>query len=179
MSKPKQLNKQKFCGWCSAKVIYRTTWMSECSGCGYQNYFNPKPCSNITVLQNNKALLVQRAIKPKKGYFDLPGGFMDITDQTMEDCAYRELKEELGINKSDITPLKYLGSSLTPDYNWQNSIIKNVGFFFVTSIINTNFKIKLDQSENSRAIWIGKNDIAKINFAWDIDKQILTSLLNK
>ncbi len=40
-------------------------------------------------------LLINRKIMPYKGQWALPGGFLDIErDQTIEDCAKRELEEE-------------------------------------------------------------------------------------
>lgn len=41
-------------------------------------------------------LLIERGIEPFKGSWALPGGFMKI-DETVEQCALRELKEETGV----------------------------------------------------------------------------------
>ncbi len=41
-------------------------------------------------------LLIERGIEPFKGYWALPGGFMKM-DETVEQCALRELEEETGM----------------------------------------------------------------------------------
>lgn len=41
-------------------------------------------------------LLIERGIEPFKGLWALPGGFMNM-DETVEQCALRELKEETGV----------------------------------------------------------------------------------
>lgn len=43
-------------------------------------------------------LLIERGIEPFKGSWALPGGFM-TPDETVEQCAMRELKEETGVEK--------------------------------------------------------------------------------
>lgn len=51
-----------------------------------------------------KLLLVKRGIWPFKGKWAFPGGFMKI-DETAEECALRELKEETGLENAEIEQL--------------------------------------------------------------------------
>jgi 8-oxo-dGTP diphosphatase len=46
-------------------------------------------------------LLIQRGIEPFKGKWAFPGGFMNI-DETVEDCAKRELEEETGLKNASV-----------------------------------------------------------------------------
>ena len=48
-----------------------------------------------------KVLLIQRGIEPYKGKWAFPGGFMNI-DETVEECAKRELKEETGLKTTSV-----------------------------------------------------------------------------
>lgn len=43
-----------------------------------------------------RLLLIERGVEPYKGYWALPGGFMRM-DETIEECARRELMEETGV----------------------------------------------------------------------------------
>lgn len=45
-----------------------------------------------------KILLVERGVEPYLGMWALPGGFMKM-DETIEECARRELAEETGVTK--------------------------------------------------------------------------------
>lgn len=69
-------------------------------------YKYPRPavtadCIVITREEEPKVLLIQRANEPYKGCWAFPGGFMDM-DETTEQCAIRELKEETGLDVIDI-----------------------------------------------------------------------------
>ena len=48
-----------------------------------------------------KVLLIERGIEPYKGRWAFPGGFMNI-DETTDECARRELKEETGLDNVDV-----------------------------------------------------------------------------
>lgn len=69
-------------------------------------YKYPRPavtadCIVIAKEEEPKVLLIQRANDPFKGCWAFPGGFMEI-DETTEECGIRELKEETGLDVSDI-----------------------------------------------------------------------------
>ena len=51
-----------------------------------------------------KVLLIQRGIEPYKGKWAFPGGFMQI-DETVEECAKRELEEETGLKTTSVEQL--------------------------------------------------------------------------
>lgn len=53
-----------------------------------------------------KILLIERGVDPYKGMWAFPGGFMRM-DETAEECALRELKEETGL---EIENVKQLGA---------------------------------------------------------------------
>ena len=69
-------------------------------------YKYPRPavtgdCIVITKEVNAKVLLIQRAYEPYKGCWAFPGGFLNM-DETIEQCAIRELEEETGLKVNDV-----------------------------------------------------------------------------
>ncbi len=60
-----------------------------------------------------KVLLIERGVEPYKGMWAFPGGFMRM-DETAEQCAARELREETGLVVSNIRQLGAF-SGLTRD----------------------------------------------------------------
>ena len=69
-------------------------------------YKYPRPAvtaDSIVITRGDepKVLLIQRGDEPFKGGWAFPGGFMDM-DETTEQCAIRELKEETGLRVSNI-----------------------------------------------------------------------------
>ncbi len=169
---PRKLNEQQFCGWCGSKVDYDSDWLSTCSSCSYKRYLNPYPCCNVMVEKDGRILMVKRAIEPQLGKYDLPGGFMDMTDESIEDAAYRELNEEIGIDENKVSKLSYLGSHTTP-YTWMDSEIMNVCSFFACSLLADESSILIDEKENQAHTWVRKEDLHEIDFAWDIDKTMI------
>ena len=67
-----------------------------CPRCGFILYRNPKPSGNALVVQEGRLLLVQRAVEPYFGWWDIPGGFLEGREHP-EEGARREVKEETGL----------------------------------------------------------------------------------
>ena len=67
-------------------------------------YPRPAVTADMIVLADKsepKILLIQRRDEPFKGCWAFPGGFMDM-DETTEQCAIRELKEETGLEVGEV-----------------------------------------------------------------------------
>jgi len=65
-----------------------------CGSCGYIAYENPKiVVGSVTAWEDGRILLCRRAIEPRKGFWTLPAGFMELNEST-EDGAKREAWEE-------------------------------------------------------------------------------------
>lgn len=116
----------KFCFICGGKMAWRQDNLLICSNCGYRKYINPTP-TNAAVLENTRGeiLLVRRKVDPKKGYWDLPGGFVSV-NETLEQSVERELEEELGVK---IKNLKYAGSKYDV-YTYDKVVFPTLGMIF-------------------------------------------------
>lgn len=179
MKQPLKLNDQKYCSWCGSELEWNKDF-AVCSGCAKHQFLNPRPCTAVFVIYNHRVLLLKRSIEPKIDLLDLPGGFVDVGDESMERGALRELKEEtsLLLNESE---LKYLGSSLYKGYIYQGIQIPTMTSYFIASVTRQQAaSIQLDH-ENSEYFWIDINKIAKEDLACEtywlmIDK--LKALIN-
>ena len=64
-----------------------------CDHCSHVVYENPKIVVGSVVLHSGKVLLCRRAIEPRKGYWTVPAGYMEL-GETPEEGAMREAREE-------------------------------------------------------------------------------------
>ncbi len=84
------------CGGILAECVIDGKERLKCEVCGHIQYLNPTPAVGVCVVEEDKILLVQRAVEPKKGLWQIPAGFLEI-DEDVEDCARREMKEETSL----------------------------------------------------------------------------------
>src|SRR4051812_44230446 len=64
-----------------------------CPECGFVVYENPKIVVGSVVSEGGRILLCRRAIEPRRGYWTLPAGYMEMAE-TVEEGARREAWEE-------------------------------------------------------------------------------------
>jgi len=92
-----------FCPQCgqsqTVKAQDKTTYI--CNSCDWHFWNNPKAAVGIIIVRDNQILCGTRGIEPKKGKFDLPGGFVDYGEDPY-DAAKREVREETGLEVNDL-----------------------------------------------------------------------------
>ena len=66
-----------------------------CAACGHVAYQNPKIVVGSVVADGGRVLLCRRAIEPRKGFWTLPAGYLELNETTAEG-ARREAMEEAG-----------------------------------------------------------------------------------
>ena len=99
----------EFCSNCGEKNIYGKIdggFRYHCLSCKAIHYENPKPTSTLICVKENQLLLVKRAVEPAKGFWGLPGGFIEL-NETPDQAASRELMEETNLSGKVIRQLGY------------------------------------------------------------------------
>ena len=64
-----------------------------CNQCGFVHYRNPKIVTGAVVYHGDQILLCRRAINPRRGFWTVPAGFMELNESVAE-AAIREACEE-------------------------------------------------------------------------------------
>ena len=92
--------KKKFCHFCGGDLSEKFHEGRDrlfCDDCRMPIYENPVPATClVTIDDQQRLLLVKRSVDPKKGWWCLPGGFMELRE-TPEEAGLRELAEETGL----------------------------------------------------------------------------------
>ncbi|MBI2641547.1 NUDIX domain-containing protein [Candidatus Roizmanbacteria bacterium] len=133
----------QFCPKCTKKLTKRSPSLYVCKNCGFHLYENPRP-TNAVILENENGeiLFIKREFPPKKNYWDLPGGFVNL-NESLEHSVKREIKEELGF---DIGDFRYVSS------NYGRYLYKGVNYhtlcFTFLSKLHTR-KVKTSSTEGS------------------------------
>lgn len=68
-----------------------------CPACDFIYFTDPKVGVGVLVIEEGKVLLVRRTMKPERGKWSIPAGFLD-RDEDPELVAVREAQEETGLH---------------------------------------------------------------------------------
>lgn len=66
-----------------------------CENCDTIHYSNPKMVVGCLIEKDHRIMLCRRGIEPRKGYWNLPCGYLE-NDETIQQGALREVYEETG-----------------------------------------------------------------------------------
>lgn len=89
---------QKYCSNCGQEVILKFAEGRDrfvCEHCEIIHYTNPKIVTGALCVWEDKVLLCRRAIEPRRGFWNLPAGYLEDFEKA-EDGAIRETWEEAG-----------------------------------------------------------------------------------
>jgi len=97
----------KFCSTCGSSIVLKIPEGDDreravCTACETIHYSNPRVIVGCLARYEDRVLLCNRAIEPRKGYWTLPAGFMENGESTAEGAA-RETWEEAMARVSNST----------------------------------------------------------------------------
>jgi len=123
-------------------------------------YKYPRPaltadCIVVTKEADAKVLLIQRGGEPYKGCWAFPGGFMEI-DETAEQCAARELKEETGI---EVSGLRQVGAYSKVDRDPRGRTVTVAYLAMVEKVMPV-----VGHDDAARAEWFSINNLPALAF---------------
>lgn len=83
-------------------------------------YLRPNVTADMLIPnERGEILLIRRNNEPFKGCYAIPGGFLEVHRETVEECALREAKEETGLTV-EIDRLIGVYSHPKRDPRWHN-----------------------------------------------------------
>lgn len=161
------INKQqsffKYCPNCSSpNVTNQNNFKLHCTDCNFVLYHNIAAAVAIIFKHQDKILFTVRNVDPDKGRWDLPGGFID-PNETAEEAACREIKEELGLQIS-LNDLTYI-TTAPNNYLFKNVPYRTMDIFYECELQSDEIAINA-HDEIKELIWVERTqiDIEKIGF---------------
>ena len=161
------LEKFRFCPVCGSSRFVENNFKSKrCGECGFVYYANPCSATAAFIVNDRHELLVvRRAKEPAKGTLDLPGGFCDM-GETVEEGMRREIKEETGL---EVTDIRYLFSSPNV-YMYSGMGVHTLDMDFLVPVHGPLPAVKADD-DAAEARWIPVSEVNPADFG-------LTSIRN-
>jgi ADP-ribose pyrophosphatase YjhB (NUDIX family) len=103
------LDNWRFCPLCGGSLNPHEDHL-RCARCGAPYWGNAIPGAQGILERDGRVLLARRANEPRRGHWDLPGGFLDETEHPV-DGLRREFREETGL---EIEPVELMRIDIEP-----------------------------------------------------------------
>lgn len=156
----------RYCGRCGTPTLRKSGENAmHCPQCGLLAYPRLSPAVMVLVRDGDR-LLLARSHRFKPGVFSALAGFVE-PGETLEQCAAREVREEVGI---EIANLRYFGSQPWP---FPNSLM--VAFFadYAGGVITP------DPAEIEAADWFPLTDLPLLPEPISISRQLIEAAIGE
>lgn len=155
-----------YCGRCG-QPTENVSWerAKKCLICGQVSYPRIAPAIIVSVERGNK-LLLARSHRHPAGRFSVLAGFVE-PGETLEEAVAREVKEEVGLDVSDI---RYFGSQPWP---FPNSLM--IAF----TCQHAGGEIDLEEAEMAEAGWYSADDLPRIPPAPTISRRLIDYFISR
>jgi len=99
----------RLCPRCGGSLTHEDGHV-RCETCGEEYWANSIPGVQGILERDGRVLLARRALEPRRGHWDLPGGFLDEAEEPVAGLR-REFREETGL---DVEPVELLRIDIEP-----------------------------------------------------------------
>jgi len=132
-----------------------------CDHCGFEFYLNPAAAVAALISDSQGRLLIaERAQEPKKGTWDLPGGFVD-PGESAEEALRREVREETGL---EITHVRYL-CSFPNSYEYMGVLYATMDLGFICGVEDASVA-RAAEAEVVRLLFVRPEQIDPLRFGF-------------
>jgi ADP-ribose pyrophosphatase YjhB (NUDIX family) len=159
-----------FCPACSARLSDPgDEGKLSCPSCDRIWYRASAPTAGAAIVRDGKALVSRRGSEPKKGKFDVPGGFLLPGEKPIEGLK-REVREETGA-EIDVSIDDCL--QIVPHtYGDENDYVLSIGF--KARLVSGEPKPDDDVAELR---WVTEEELEDLDFAWEHDRELFRKAL--
>lgn len=168
----------RYCGYCGGTMSWTGPISKQCDHCKRECWPQVAPAIIVLIrkaavlatdgqeLEPEKVLMVHAKNFHRSDYYGLVAGFVE-TGETLEECVYREVSEEVGI---EIENVRYFGSQAWP---YPSGVMVGFTADYVSG------EIKLQESELSRGGWFDKDHMPHLPDKLSIARMLVDSWLSK
>lgn len=158
----------RYCPICGSKLVRHMDMGKKCEGCGAEHFPHLAPAAIIRITRksdpslakDDEVLLVHARNFRRQNMFGLVAGFLE-GGETLEECARREVREEVGI---EIKNIRYFGNQPWP---YPSGVM--IGF----TAEYASGEIRMDDGELSEARFFRKDNLPQIPDKMSIARRLI------
>lgn len=156
-----------YCPKCGEPEVQFGNHRFFCSACHWVYFHNTASSVAVLLRYSDEILFTIRNQEPKKGLWDLPGGFCDYDENAEETCK-REIFEELRLDISNHS-IRYL-ASLPNSYPYKEVEYRTLDLFFEV-LLEEKPAFEIEKDEIIEVVWVKISEIEINKIAFDSQKK--------